>query len=194
MGTGAIYHAGVLMPDATALLVIDLQDRFRQAMAGFEPILKCCVRLVHVFRALGLPILVTEQYPKGLGPTVPELLEALSAPGGTAVQISEKTSFSSYGCQGLPASLDRWSPKCVLVCGIETHVCVNQSVHDLLQAAYRVHVAADAVASRKVFDHEVALRKMEQSGAAITTTEMAVFELLRDAKHPKFKELQALLK
>ncbi len=184
----------MLVPDASALLVVDVQDRFRPVMTGFEAMLAGCVRLVRTFRALGLPILVTEQYPKGLGRTVPELLEALSGPGGTLPSIPEKTAFSSFGASSIPESLSRWAPKCVLVCGIETHVCVNQSVHDLIAASYRAHVAADAVESRKPFDREVALRKMAQAGAVITTTEMAAFELLRDARHPKFKEVQALYK
>jgi nicotinamidase-related amidase len=148
-----------------------------------------CVRLVKAFRALDLPILVTEQYPKGLGSTVPELRAAL-APGA----IPEKTAFSSYGCAGLPEALRATGARCVLACGIETHVCVNQSVHDLLAAGYAVHVAADAVESRRASDREAGLRKMERSGAVLTSCEMAAFELLRDAKHPRFKEVQALFK
>jgi nicotinamidase-related amidase len=185
-------HPSVLDPEATALLVVDVQERFRTAMAGFEPMAVECVKLVRAFRALELPILVTEQYPKGLGKTVPELLAVLGTGEGAA--IPEKTTFSSYGCQGLPEALRATGTKCVLVCGIETHVCVNQSVHDLLQAGYAVHVAADAVQSRDPLDHASALRKMERSGAVLTTVEMAAFELLRDARNPKFKEVQALFK
>lgn len=187
-------HPGTLDPQSTALLVVDVQERFRTALPGYATLLAGCVKLVRVFRALELPILVTEQYPKGLGRTVPELLEALAGPGGTVFSILEKTAFSSYGCQGVPEALGRWAPKRVLVCGIEAHVCVNQSVHDLLTAGFGVHVAADAVESRKAADREAALRKMERSGATITTTEMAAFELLRDARHPRFKEVQGLFK
>jgi nicotinamidase-related amidase len=187
----ASLHANVLEPEASALIVIDVQERFRTAMQGFEAMLAGCVKLVRVFRALELPIFVTEQYPKGLGRTVPELLDALGAQGAA---IPEKTTFSSYGCAGLPERLRGSASRSVLACGIETHVCVNQTVHDLIAAEYRVHVALDAVESRRAVDREVALRKMGQSGAALTTTEMAAFELLRDASHPKFKEVQALFK
>jgi len=183
----------LLQPDETALLVVDVQERFRAAMEGFEPMLSRCVRLVRAFRALALPILVTEQYPKGLGPTVPELLEALGH-GGSEQKIPEKTSFSSYGCDGLPERLRATQASSVLVCGIETHVCVNQSAQDLLEAGYRVQIAVDAVESRHAKDREVALRKLERAGVVLTTSEMAAFELLRDAKHPRFKEVQALFK
>ncbi len=188
-------HQSVLEPGSTALLVVDVQERFRSAQEGFEGMLSGCVRLVRAFRALGLPVLVTEQYPKGLGRTAPELLQVLGAEEAAgAPPIPEKTSFSSYGCAGIPEQLRATGARCVLVCGIETHVCVNQSVHDLLAAGYRVHVAVDAVESRRGGDREAALRKMERSGAVLTTCEMAAFELMRDAKHPKFKEVQALFK
>lgn len=187
-------HPAVLDPESTALLVVDVQERFRTAMAGFDVMLAGCLRLVKTFRALGLPVVGTEQYPRGLGHTVPELVEALAGPGGTATPLAEKTTFSSLGCEAAAAALDRWAPTCVLVCGIEAHVCVSQSVHDLLAAGRRVHVAIDAVESRKPADRDAGLRKMERSGAVLTTTEMAAFELLRDARHPRFKEVQALYK
>lgn len=182
-------HPDLLDPEKTALIVIDVQERFRAAMSGFETMLAGCVRLARTFRALGLPILVTEQYPKGLGPTAPELREVVG-PGA----IPEKMTFSSFGCSGLPEKLAATGARTVLVCGIETHVCVSQSVHDLLAAGYRVHVAADAVRSRKDEDHERALERLRAAGAVLTTTEMAAFELLVDAKHPRFKEVQALYK
>lgn len=182
-------HSHLLGPDSSALLVIDVQERFRPVMDDFETMVAGCARLVRTFRALELPVLVTEQYPRGLGRTVPELLEALGQ-----VEIWEKTSFSSMGCPPLPGHLESREPRTVLTCGIETHVCVHQSVHDLLAGGYAVHVAVDAVASRRVSDREVALRRMERAGAVLTTSEMAAFELLQDARHPKFKEVQALFK
>ena len=184
---------GLLHLEETALLVVDVQERFRAAMDGFELMLSRCVCLVRAFRALQRPILVTEQYPKGLGSTVPELLEALG-PCGSEEVIFEKTSFSSYGCEGLPERLRATQARSVLVCGIETHVCVNQSAQDLLEAGYRVQIAVDAVESRHARDKDVALRKLEREGVQLTTSEMAAFELLRDARHPKFKEVQALFK
>ncbi len=199
-------HPRVLDLRRTALLVIDVQERFRAAMEGFDSMAAGCVRLIRAARLLGLPVLVTEQYPKGLGPTVGEVLEALGTPAGPAgapspgpaeappAKVAEKTAFSSCGAAGLLEELKTSGARTVLVCGIETHVCVNQTVHDLLAGGYEVQVAVDAVQSRHAVDREAALRKMERSGAVLTTSEMAVFELLRDAKHPRFKQVQALFK
>jgi nicotinamidase-related amidase len=187
-------HPHILEPESVALIVVDVQERFRQAMPGFEEMAAGCVRLVRTFRLLGLPVLATEQYPKGLGRTVAEVQEALAGPGGTATPIPEKTAFSSCGCGQVVESLGRWAPRHVVVCGIEAHVCVSQTVHDLLRAGHAVHVAVDAVESRRARDRDAALRKMERSGALPTTSEMAAFELLRDARHPRFKDVQALYK
>ncbi len=185
-------HANVLDPKGTSLLVIDVQERFRHAMEGFDSMVAGCSRLVRTFRILGLPILVTEQYPKGLGLTVPEIRNALGPELSRG--IPEKTSFSSMGCAGISEKLRAAGTKTVLVCGIEAHVCVSQTVHDLLVENYSVQVAADAVLSRRASDHQTALRKMERSGAVLTTCECAAFELLGDASHPRFKEVQSLFK
>ena len=187
-------HPNVLDPGSTALLIVDVQERFRSAIPEFDVMAAGCVRLARAFRLLGLPVIVTEQYPKGLGRTVHEIESALrEGPAGAATTL-EKSSFSSYGCAGVPEKLRELRVCSVLVCGIETHVCVNQTVHDLLRVQYSVHVAADAVRSRHALDHASALRKMERSGAVLTTAEMAAFELMRDAKHPRFKEVQGLFK
>jgi nicotinamidase-related amidase len=187
-------HSNLLDPKCTALLVVDVQERFRPVMEGFDSMASGCARLARAFRILELPILVTEQYPRGLGHTVPEVLEALGPDFSGEGKIPEKTSFSACGCPQVPARLEAGGVKTVLVCGIETHVCVNQSVHDLLAGGYAVQVAIDAVLSRHASDREGALRKMERSGAVLTTCEMACFELLGDARHPRFKEVQGLFK
>lgn len=188
-------HPYLLDPENTSLVVVDVQERFRPAIDRFEDMLQGCVRIVRTFGALGLPILVTEQYPRGLGRTVPELMEALEAAGTARLPPLEKTSFSVCGAQGFWEALcSRRKDPTVLVVGIETHVCIQQSVHDLLARGLRVHVAADAVSSRRPSDREMALRRMKGSGAVLTTTEMAAFELLRDATHGKFKEVQSLYK
>ena len=187
-------HPNLLDPTATALLVVDVQERFRSVIPEFELMTAGCVRLARAFRLLELPIIVTEQYPRGLGRTVPEIGDALREGTGQGATTLEKSSFSSYGCAGVPEKLRDLRVCSVLVCGIETHVCVNQTVHDLLHVPYSVHVAADAVRSRHALDHASALRKMERSGAVLTTAEMAAFELMRDAKHPRFKEVQGLFK
>ncbi len=188
-------HPHLLDPESACLLVVDVQERFRPAVDRFEEMLRACVRMVRTFGALGLPIVVTEQYPRGLGRTVPELAEPLEAAGTARLPPLEKTSFSVCGAPGFfEAIAARRRDPSVLVVGIETHVCIQQSVHDLLAKGLRVHVAVDAVSSRRPSDREFALRRMERSGAVLTTTEMAAFELLRDAAHPKFKEVQSLYK
>ena len=184
-------HKNVLDGRRAALLVIDVQERFRPAIAEFPSMAAACGRLVRAFRLLDLPVLITEQYPKGLGPTAPEVLDAF---GPETFKVPEKTAFSALRCAGLPERLAASGARSVLVCGIEAHVCVNQSVHDLLAAGYEVHVAVDAVQSRRALDREMALRKMERSGAVLTTCEAAAFEIMADSKHPRFKEVQGLFK
>jgi nicotinamidase-related amidase len=182
-------HPQLLDVSETLLLVIDVQERFRPVMKGFDAMAAGCIRLIRTFQALDLPIVVTEQYPKGLGATVPELKEVLGV-----FEPLEKTVFSSYGCNGVPEQISESNARQLLVCGIETHVCVSQTVHDLLAAGYQVHVAVDAVESRHEQNRQIALHRMEQSGAVLTTTETAAFELMEDARHDKFKEIQALFK
>jgi len=182
-------HPNVLSPDEAFLVVVDVQERFRSLQEGFDRMVAGSVRLVQASGILGLPVLVTEQYPKGLGHTVKELTEVL---GGTSAFT--KTCFSSCGSEEFSRRLRELGRRQALVCGIETHVCVSQTVHDLLQSGFTVQVAVDAVESRNPLDREVALRRMERSGAILTTSEAAAFELLGDAKNPKFKEVQALFK
>lgn len=182
-------HSSVLASDRACLVVVDVQERFRAVQKGFEEMLSGVVRLVSTFRILELPVLVTEQYPQGLGRSVPEL--ALALEDSAAVT---KTSFSACGSEEFCRRLADLGRRQVLVCGIETHVCVSQTVHDLLERSYSVHVAVDAVESRKAVDRELALRKMERSGAILTTSESAAFELLEDYTSPGFKAVQALFK
>jgi len=182
-------HPNVLSPDEAFLVVIDVQERFRSVQKDFERMLAGSIRLAQAFRLLELPILVTEQYPEGLGHTVRELEDVLGES-----HALPKTCFSSCGSEEFSRRLRELGRRQALVCGIETHVCVSQTVHDLLQSGFTVQVAADAVESRNPLDREVALRRMERSGAILTTSEAAAFELLGDAKSPKFKEVQALFK
>jgi nicotinamidase-related amidase len=182
-------HPQVLSADEAFLVVIDVQERFRSVQKDFARMLEAAVRLTKACRLLDVPVLVTEQYPKGLGRTVRELTEALGEN-----EAFTKTCFSSCGSDEFSLKLSELGRRQALVCGIETHVCVSQTVHDLLQSGFTVHVAVDAAESRHPLDREVALRRMERSGAILTTSEAAAFELLRDAANPKFKEVQALFK
>ncbi len=182
-------HPHVLSVDEAFLAVIDVQERFRPLQKDFARMVAGVSRLVQTCRILDVPILVTEQYPKGLGTTVQELRDVLGE-----TRALTKTCFSSCGSEEFQRALRDLGRRQALVCGIETHVCVSQTVHDLLQRGISVQVAIDAVESRNSVDREVALRKMERSGAILTTVEAAAFELLEDATNPKFKEVQALFK
>jgi nicotinamidase-related amidase len=171
-----------------ALAVIDVQEAFRPAVLDFDRVVANVAVLVQGARMLELPVLVTEQYPKGLGETVPELAQHLDG-----IDRLEKTSFSAVAAEGFPAALADVRDQ-VLLCGIEAHVCVNQTAEDLLAAGREVHVVSDAVTSRTTENRELGLHKMEQSGATLTSVETALFELLREAGTPEFKEIQRLIK
>jgi nicotinamidase-related amidase len=170
----------------TTLVVIDVQEAFRKALDSFDEVAAKSAQLVRGAAAIGVPILVTEQYPKGLGATVPEVADNL--PDG--VQALDKVRFSAVGIKGF----DLGERDQVLVCGIEAHVCVAQTALDLIDLEAEVHVAADAVGSRSEDDREIGLARMERAGAEITSVEMALFELLGSADAPGFKEVQAIVK
>jgi nicotinamidase-related amidase len=172
--------------DRTALVVVDVQEAFRPAIAGFDEIAAATAKLVDGAKALGVPVIVTEQYPKGLGATVPEVADHL--PAGT--EPVEKVRFSAAEADGF----DLGGRDQALVCGIETHVCVNQSVLDLLDGGVETQVVEDAVGSRTAENKRLGLHKMERAGAVLTSVETALFELLRGSDAPEFKEVQALVK
>ena len=183
-------HPNILDPKATALLVVDMQEAFRNAIPQFEQVAVRISTAVRGFQALEIPIFVTEQYPKGLGPTVEEI--SLSLSDGT--KPFEKNTFSGCGAELFRKTLDETDVSQIVLCGIETHVCVNQTAHDLLEMGFDVHVLTDCVASRFEHDKEAGLSKMYGSGVDPSSVEMALFELMRDAGHEKFKEIQALIK
>jgi nicotinamidase-related amidase len=170
----------------TALVIVDLQEAFRKAIPDFEAVAEGAAILVQGAEAIGIPMVVTEQYPKGLGETVPEVADVL--PEGT--RPIEKVCFSAAEADGF----DLGGRDQALVCGIETHVCVNQTVLDLLDRGVDVHVARDAVGSRTDQNKEVGLHKAEAAGATVTSIETALFELLRGSDAPAFKQVQALIK
>jgi len=180
----------LLRPDSAVLLMVDIQEKFLPVLPNAASLVERAGILIELCEKLEIPIVVSEQYTKGLGHTA----AALSAKLPASASIFEKAAF---GCgeecdiSGRLAELNR--PQ-VIVCGIETHICVNQSVHQLLCLGYQVHVVQDAVSSRFARDHEIGLAKMQQSGAIPTGVEMVLFELLQTSLHPLFKPLQALVK
>ena len=140
-------------------------------------------------QVLEIPLLVTEQYPKGLGKTVPEIAELI-----TGVEPLPKTSFSCYRDEGFKRSLDASVRKQVLICGIETHVCVYQTAVELKEAGYLVYVAADAVSSRTAENREIGLNLMRQTGITVTGVETVLFELVKIAEGEKFKAISRIVK
>ena len=173
--------------DDSALLVVDVQAKLLPFIARHERLVWNIRRLIDGAQVLGVPVAATEQYPQGLGGTAPELAQRLAA-------IPSKLAFSCGECGEI---FSAWRDKGiwkVLVCGIETHVCVGQTVHDLLGEGFRVYVAADAVAARGQLDHDIALRRMDSSGATLTTTEAALFEWCEVAGTPEFKQISQLVK
>jgi nicotinamidase-related amidase len=177
---------GKLDPGRAALVVIDVQEAFRKALPeGFDRVARATAALVEGAEAVGIPIHVTEQYPKGLGSTVPEVADRL--PDG--VEPIAKVCFSAAQADGF----DLGGRDQALVCGIEAHVCVNQSVLDLIDAGVEVHVAEDAVGSRFERNKEIGLQKMERAGAVVTSVETALFELVGAAGSDEFKQVQKLV-
>ncbi len=183
-GSGAAGPAR-LERERAALVVIDVQEGFRRAVDGFDRIASACAAMIRGAEALGVPVHVTEQYPKGLGATVPELAEHL--PDGT--EPLAKTCFSASDAEGFSlGGRDQ-----ALICGIEAHVCVLQSSLDLLGAGAEVFVVADAVGSRDPANRRRALARLSRSGAWLSSVEMALFELLGGAGTDEFKRVQRLV-
>ena len=171
----------LLERDKAALVVVDVQEGFR-SYASFEAVARACAKLVQGARILEVPRIVSEQYPKGLGHTAPEVsLED--------EPIVEKTVFSAVRADGF----DLAGRTQAIVCGIETHVCVSQTVHDLLDKGIDVHVPADAVGSRHQLDYERGLERLQRAGAVVSTVESVLFELLERAGTPEFKAVQRLV-
>ena len=177
--------ARVLDRGRAALVVVDVQEAFRPAVLDFDRVAAGAATLVRGARILDLPVIVTQQYPKGLGATVPELAEHLDG-----IEPLDKVCFSAAAADGF----DLQGRDQALICGIESHVCVSQTAHDLLDRGVQVHVARDAVTSRSEENRELGLHKMEGSGAIVTSVETALFELLGVAGTDEFKQVQALVK
>jgi nicotinamidase-related amidase len=175
--------------ERSALVVVDVQEAFRPAVVHFDEVVENVAILVQGARILDIPVLVTEQYPEGLGGTVPEVSRHLDG-----IEPIEKVCFSAAEAPGFAKRLSDSGRDQVLLSGIESHVCVSQTADDLLEAGSEVHVAQDAVSSRSEQNRNLGLHKMEHAGAVITSVEAALFELLREAGSPEFKEIQKLVR
>lgn len=175
--------------DRSVLLVIDLQESYAGNMFEEERVVSASERVIQAAQILDIPVVVTEQYPAGLGVTRPEIARHLS----TDTAKFSKRSFSCMGAGGLPEHLQSLGRDQVVIVGIETHVCVNQTVHDLLDQGYSAHLLRDAITSRFALEDETGWQKMVGSGAVPSCTEAIVFEWLRDSQAEEFKAIHALV-
>ncbi|MGQ9662785.1 MAG: hydrolase [Kiritimatiellia bacterium] len=175
--------------DKVVFVLLDVQGKLAQIMHEREILFDNLVRLVRAMRVLHIPVLWLEQLPAKMGPTIPEIRCHL---GDTEPIV--KSSFSAWGNPEFVRRLRSLGRIQILLAGIETHVCVYQSAVDLLAAGYQVEVVADAVSSRTLANKQVGLEKIQASGGTITCTEMAVFEMLRTAEHPAFREILDIVK
>jgi nicotinamidase-related amidase len=170
----------------TGLLVIDVQTKLMAKIPKADALVRNIGFLVDAAKLLGMTVQATEQYPKGLGGTVPELAARLP-------DRPDKLAFSSCAVPSVLDNFHRAACPKVALAGIETHVCVLHTALDLLAAGFRVYLPADALASRYPVDHAMALRRLEQAGAIVTSAETCVFEWIGGSDHPRFKELSKLV-
>ena len=173
----------------TLVLIVDVQEKLMPAMSARGELIANCQKLIRGARALGVPVLCTEQNPKGLGPTVPDIAGLLPGPAPAV-----KFSFSCAGCEEFMGQLSRAARRNVLIAGIETHVCVYQTALDLRSRGFHVEVAADACDSRRPADKQIGLEKCRDAGVGISCVETALFELLKVAEGPVFKEIVKIVK
>ncbi len=179
-------HPTQMSPADTGLLVIDVQEKLVPKIHHADALVRNLAFLIDGAKLLGLPVQATEQYPKGLGPTLPEL----------AAKLPERPDKVAFSCCAIPSvieNLHRGARPKVVLAGIETHVCVLQTALDLLAHDFRVYVPVDAVGSRSPLDHDMALRRLEREGAVLTTAETCIFEWTGGADHPQFKAVSRLV-
>lgn len=186
-----IRSGDLLSREGSRLLIVDMQQKLLPAIPVADQVLANCIKLVRAARILGVPAFATEQYPRGLGDTVPELAELIE-------ERPEKVRFScaevlNWGTAAKPADSTSEDRTTLVIAGIETHVCVLQTAFDLLAAGFEVYVAADAVGSRHAMDWRVALDRLANGGAVVTTTEAVLFEWCETAGTDEFKQISRIV-
>ena len=174
----------------TVIVIIDVQEKLMPAIDGAKSVLRNIERLVRGFHILGIPVILTEQYVKGLGPTVEAVREALAE----AYRPIEKECFSAQGCDAFAAQLAALERRQVVIAGVETHVCVYQTVLDLLAGGFEVTLAADATSSRTPENRSTGLQRMISEGAKLSSTEMVLFELAGVSGTDEFRAISRLIK
>jgi nicotinamidase-related amidase len=171
------------------LVVVDVQGKLAQLMTGKESLVNNIQILIQAAKLLDIPILWCQQVPEALGPTVPEIAGLL-----TGIEPIDKASFSCCGQERFNAELNALGREQVLLCGIEAHVCIYQTAMELMDGGLDITIIADAVSSRTEQNKQIALMRLSAEGARVSSTEMALFELLRTAQHPQFKQVAKLVK
>jgi nicotinamidase-related amidase len=179
----------MLKTENTVLVIIDMQGKLWNVMHEKEALLENAQKLARGVQLLGVPVILTEQNPKGLGPTLPELMQYLPD-----IKPVPKFCFSCCRDKGFQQSLVDLNRKQVLICGIESHICVYQTAMELLSSGYEVQVVADVVSSRSVKNRDITLSRLQSEGAKLTVTEMAIYELMQTAESPVFKEMLKVIK
>jgi nicotinamidase-related amidase len=179
----------MLSVDNTAAVIIDVQGKLWNVMHEKEALLENLQKLVKGIRLIGIPIILTEQNPAGLGPTMPELMQFMSA-----VKPIPKFCFNCHREKNFDQVVRGLEKHQILLCGIEAHICVYQTAMDLLGHGYEVQVVADAVSSRVARNRDITLMRLQHEGAKLTTVEMVLYELLQTAENPKFKEMLKVVK
>lgn len=179
----------------SAIVVVDMQERLIPHIQGHDQISENVLRLLDTAKVLSVPVAATEQYPKGLGPTAEPIRNKILTLGGIeSEELPAKTMFSCRECETLFRNLLNSGVRKLLLCGIETHVCIAQTAMDMVAAGFDVLIAVDAVGSRFPMDHEIALKRLEANGCHLTTTEAAMFELCEQAGSDQFKTISKMLR
>ncbi|RLI13392.1 hydrolase [Candidatus Bathyarchaeota archaeon] len=181
-------ESSLLIKDGTVFIVIDVQERLFAKIDGKEQLAENICKLLQFAEILEIPVIATEQYPKGLGPTIPEIRKFLR------VKPIEKIEFSCMASSGFRRRLFETNAENLVLTGIETHICVAQTAIEALKNGYKVYVVYDAVSSRRREDKLIAIERMKQHGALIVTTEMVMYEILRRAGTEEFKKVLELVK
>ena len=179
----------LLSVEDTVLMVIDMQGNLYESMQDKQFLLENVQKLLQGMQVFGIPVIVTEQIPEKLGPTIAPVAALLPDAKGIP-----KADFSCCVDEKIMKALKAADRRQVLICGIESHVCVYQTTVDLLRIGYEVHLVADAVSSRTVMNREIGIDKMRDEGALLTSTEMVLFELCRTAQYPRFREIIKIVK
>jgi len=184
-----VPHPHKLDKAGSVLVVVDVQDKLLPAIHDWDVVLDNTVKMVRFAQTLGVPVIVTEQYPKGLGPTNARIRDLF-----TAFAPLEKTAFNCFGAPGFAAALAAASAKQLVLVGTEAHICVQQTALEAIYRGYAVHIVADAVGSRTPANKELGLAKIRHAGGIVTGVEIALYEWLERADRPEFKSILPLIK